>query len=226
MCVDEQRQTFIGFFPWKAKPQKEAFFNSIPDKSKVSYVFIYLDAIAAKECRTVFPNARVVVERKDVLKRNQIACEKIFDDVVEDYPQYKYALTYDKKALLYPEEYPYSYKNSVEDWYDKIPELCYAARARNDLKSIYESDSFSDARDFFDRWFIDSKINWLTVQDYGRLLKLYCKNIFEFILLYGTIDDTSDERENYEQLLDVAENPMQNINEKNIADNTPARKAS
>lgn len=227
LCVDEQKQTFIGFFPWESPSKRRDFFNSIPNTSKVTHVFINLDPVAVAECRNIFPHAKFVVERQDVLNRSRLAGEEVFKEALELYPDFRYELPHLKKYLLNPtQEIFREYRNAIWDWYEKCPTLDLQNDLHGSLEEMYDSEVPNDAANEIDWWIQEDKSTVPPEKELEPLITQFRTNILDFISLRGTTGKTTQDRKEYEQLLNAAITPMERINDEGLADSCPARNAS
>lgn len=212
LCVDEENQTFIGFFPWHDAAKKKAFFDSIPDKKKVSTVFIYLDDIAAKECRKIFPaTTEIVVERYDVLTHMREAVDQFFEEVRKANPDIARLLAASKDNLLYGgvEAWKQS-AEKMQDCYDAFPELEKAQLLYSDILSMYDNKDEKDAADDFDEWLKENKDDLPPIKALQPQLEAYRKEILAFIPLRGQLKTISKARKEYEKLLEAVPHAISN----------------
>jgi len=212
LCVDEENQTFIGFFPWHDAAKKKAFFDSIPDKKKVSTVFIYLDDIAAKECRKIFPaTTEIVVERYDVLTHMREAVDQFFEEVRKANPDIARLLAASKDNLLYGgvEAWKQS-AEKMQDCYDAFPELEKAQLLYSDILSMYDNKDEKDAADDFDEWLKENKDDLPPIKALQPQLEAYRKEILAFIPLRGQLKTISKARKEYEELLEAVPHAISN----------------
>ena len=212
LCVDEENQTFIGFFPWHDAVKKKAFFDSIPDKKKVSTVFIYLDDIAAKECRKIFPaTTEIVVERYDVLIHMREAVNQFFEEVRKANPDIARILAASKDNLLYGgvEAWKQS-AEKMQDCYDACPELEKAQLLYSDILSMYDNKDEKDAADDFDEWLKENKDDLPPIKALQPQLEAYRKEILTFIPLRGQLKNISKARKEYEELLEAVPHAINN----------------
>lgn len=212
LCVDEENQTFIGFFPWHDAAKKKAFFDSIPDKKKVSTVFIYLDDIAAKECRKIFPDTtEIVVERYDVLTHMREAVNQFFEEVRKSNPDIARLLAASKDNLLYGgvEAWKQS-AEKMQDCYDACPELERAQLLYSDILSMYDNKDEKDAADDFDEWLKENKDDLPPIKALQPQLEAYRKEILTFIPLRGQLKNISKARKEYEELLEEVPHAISN----------------
>lgn len=214
LCVDEENQTFIGFFPWNDAAKKKAFFKSIPNIAKVSTVFIYLDDIAAKECKKIFPpTTKVVVERCNVLNRVREATEQVFEDERKANPDIGQLLLTLKNDLLYGSAE--SWKQNAEqmlDCYKACPALEKVQLLYSDILSMYDSTDIKDAEDEFDNWVAEIKDDLLPMKALQSQLEAYREEILEFIPLRGQLKSISKARKEYEELLEFVPYAITNLN--------------
>lgn len=214
LCVDEENQTFIGFFPWNDAAKKKAFFKSIPNIAKVSTVFIYLDDIAAKECKKIFPpTTKVVVERCNVLNRVREATEQVFEDERKANPDIGRLLLTLKNDLLYGSAE--SWKQNAEqmlDCYKACPALEKVQLLYSDILSMYDSTDIKDAEDEFDNWVAEIKDDLLPMKALQSQLEAYREEILEFIPLRGQLKSISKARKEYEELLEFVPYAITNLN--------------
>ena len=199
LCVDEENQTFIGFFPWHDAAKKKAFFDSIPNISKVSTVFIYLDDVAAKECKRVFPSTtKIVVERCDVLNHVREATDQVLEDERKANPDIERLLLTLKNDLLYGSAE--SWKQNAEqmqDCYNACPALEKVQLLYSDILSMYDSTDIKDAEDEFDNWVAEIKDDLLPMKALQPQLEAYRKEILGFIPLRGQLKTISKTRKEY-----------------------------
>ena len=214
LCVDEENQTFIGFFPWHDAAKKKAFFDSIPNIAKVSTVFIYLDDIAAKECKKIFPSTtKVVVERCDVLNHVREATDQVLEDERKANPDIERLLLTLKNDLLYGSAE--SWKQNAEqmrDCYNACPALEKVQLLYSDILSMYDSTDIKDAEDEFDNWVAEIKDDLLPMKALQPQLEAYRKEILGFIPLRGQLKTISKIRKEYEELLGFVPYAITNLN--------------
>lgn len=214
LCVDEENQTFIGFFPWHDAAKKKAFFDSIPNIAKVSTVFIYLDDIAAKECKKIFPSmTKVVVERCDVLNHVREATDQVLEDERKANPDIERLLLTLKNDLLYGSAE--SWKQNAEqmqDCYNACPALEKVQLLYSDILSMYDSTDIKDAEDEFDNWVAEIKDDLLPMKALQPQLEAYRKEILGFIPLRGQLKTISKTRKEYEELLEFVPYAITNLN--------------
>lgn len=226
LCVDEKRQTFVGFFPWNKAALKKAFFDSIPDTSKVENVFINLDDKAARECGNIFKKARIIVERRDVLRRSRNAATEVYADAKNRYPQYKSELLKYRDELLLPDEETYYYnKDIISQWYKAMPTVKDSCDLHNTIELMYNQDEARWAALELEDWMKVDKSEMPPEQALEELLKRHQKSVLDFITLYGAMDKTSRERKAYENLLDAVERPIERVDSEGIRDTYPMRHA-
>lgn len=214
LCVDEENQTFIGFFPWHDAAKKKAFFDSIPNIAKVSTVFIYLDDVAAKECKRVFPSTtKIVVERCDVLNHVREATDQVLEDERKANPDIERLLLTLKNDLLYGSAE--SWKQNAEqmqDCYNACPALEKVQLLYSDILSMYDSTDIKDAEDEFDNWVAEIKDDLLPMKALQPQLEAYRKEILGFIPLRGQLKTISKTRKEYEELLEFVPYAITNLN--------------
>lgn len=214
LCVDEENQTFIGFFPWHDAAKKKAFFDSIPNIAKVSTVFIYLDDVAAKECKRVFPSTtKIVVERCDVLNHVREATDQVLEDERKANPDIERLLLTLKNDLLYGSAE--SWKQNAEqmqDCYNACPALEKVQLLYSDILSMYDSTDIKDAEDEFDNWVAEIKDDLLPMKALQPQLEAYREEILEFIPLRGQLKGISKVRKEYEELLEFVPYAITNLN--------------
>lgn len=214
LCVDEENQTFIGFFPWHDAAKKKAFFNSIPNIAKVSTVFIYLDDIAAKECKKIFPSTtKVVVERCDVLNHVREATDQVLEDERKTNPDIGQLLLSLKSDLLYGGAEAWKQNaEQMQDCYNACPALEKVQFLYSDILSMYDSMDIKDAEDEFDNWVAESKDDLLPMKALQPQLEAYRKEILGFIPLRGQLKTISKTRKEYEELLEFVPYAITNLN--------------
>lgn len=214
LCVDEENQTFIGFFPWHDAAKKKAFFDSIPNIAKVSTVFIYLDDVAAKECKRIFPSTtKIVVERCDVLNHVREATDQVLEDERKANPDIGQLLLTLKSDLLYGSAE--SWKQNAErmrDCYNACPALEKVQFLYSDILSMYDSRDIKDAEDEFDNWVAENKDDLLPMKALQPQLEAYRKEILGFIPLRGQFKTISKTRKEYEELLQFVPYAITNLN--------------
>lgn len=214
LCVDEENQTFIGFFPWHDAAKKKAFFDSIPNIAKVSTVFIYLDDVAAKECKRIFPSTtKIVVERCDVLNHVREATDQVLEDERKANPDIGQLLLTLKSDLLYGSAE--SWKQNAErmrDCYNACPALEKVQFLYSDILSMYDSRDIKDAKDEFDNWVAENKDDLLPMKALQPQLEAYRKEILGFIPLRGQLKTISKTRKEYEELLQFVPYAITNLN--------------
>lgn len=214
LCVDEENQTFIGFFPWHDAAKKKAFFDSIPNIAKVSTVFIYLDDIAAKECKNIFPSTtKVVVERCDVLNHVREATDQVLEDERKTNPDIGQLLLSLKSDLLYGGAEAWKQNaEQMQDCYNACPALEKVQFLYSDILSMYDSMDIKDAEDEFDNWVAESKDDLLPMKALQPQLEAYRKEILGFIPLRGQLKTISKTRKEYEELLEFVPYAITNLN--------------
>lgn len=214
LCVDEENQTFIGFFPWHDAAKKKAFFDSIPNIAKVSTVFIYLDDIAAKECKKIFPSTtKVVVERCDVLNHVREATDQVLEDERKTNPDIGQLLLSLKSDLLYGGAEAWKQNaEQMQDCYNACPALEKVQFLYSDILSMYDSMNIKDAEDEFDNWVAESKDDLLPMKALQPQLEAYRKEILGFIPLRGQLKTISKTRKEYEELLEFVPYAITNLN--------------
>ena len=214
LCVDEENQTFIGFFPWHDAAKKKAFFDSIPNIAKVSTVFIYLDDIAAKECKKIFPSTtKVVVERCDVLNHVREATDQVLEDERKTNPDIGQLLLSLKSDLLYGGAEAWKQNaEQMQDCYNACPALEKVQLLYSDILSMYDSMDIKDAEDEFDNWVAESKDDLLPMKALQPQLEAYRKEILGFIPLRGQLKTISKTRKEYEELLEFVPYAITNLN--------------
>lgn len=214
LCVDEENQTFIGFFPWHDAAKKKAFFDSIPNIAKVSTVFIYLDDIAAKDCKKIFPSTtKVVVERCDVLNHVREATDQVLEDERKTNPDIGQLLLSLKSDLLYGGAEAWKQNaEQMQDCYNACPALEKVQFLYSDILSMYDSMDIKDAEDEFDNWVAESKDDLLPMKALQPQLEAYRKEILGFIPLRGQLKTISKTRKEYEELLEFVPYAITNLN--------------
>lgn len=228
LCVDEKKQTFVGFFMWNKAKQKEKFFDSIPDISKVAYVFINLDDKAAYECRKIFKNAKIIVERRDVLRRSRNAAEKVYEEAKKLYPEHRNELSSYEEILLLPNSRYFKdclYHDMITCYYEEIPTLMESYLLHEKIKQMYEKNEIVCAEIALRYWMDVNKEKMLPEKKLETLLKRHRDSVLAFITLYGAMAQTSKEREEYEKVLDDVEHPIEHIASDGIHDNYAMRHA-
>lgn len=218
LCVDEERQTFIGFFPWNDMEKKQNFFDSIQDKKKVTTVFTYWDDIAATESEKIFPNAELVIERSAVIEHIREISEQVFKEQQRLKPELRYMLQDNKEDLLYKEWREYTRNpNEVKRCYEECPILVELCDIYIIMLGLYDSETIDEAETIFDFILISSFDNRKESLQMSRLrsqLKKYRDRIIRFIPLRGQLKTISEERKRYEKLLEAVPRAMTDINSK------------
>lgn len=219
LCVDVERQAFIGFFPWDDAKKKQDFFDSIPDIQKVSTIFVSLDDNAIEQGTQLAHkvNAKLAVERHSVLRQAHDAAELIYEAVIR-----KQRNKYDKKDLtIYKRDFLYY---DVEEWeknksfleryfqLKKFEEIKYAHGLNKIIFALYNNkgwESFAEAKvDEWVRAWKPFKKQYPQIDKFSALLEKYKGEIAAFKSLSRQLDRTPTALAEYEELLTAADNAI------------------
>lgn len=216
LCIDVERQAFIGFFPWDDAEEKQKFFDSIPDIQQISTIFVSLDDNAAEEgiqlARKV--NAKLAVERHSVLRQAHDAAELIYATVKKK-QRNKYDkrfLDVSKKEFLYYDVKKWEESKSFLERYFEIKgfeKLRFAHGLNRIIYSLYHNnggESYAEA--IVDEWvraWEPFKKQFPQMDEFSALLEKYKGEIAAFNSL---CEQTPKALAEYEELLAAADNAI------------------
>ena len=215
LCIDVERQAFIGFFPWDDAEEKRKFFDSIPDIQQISTIFVSLDDNAAEEgiqfARKV--NAKLAVERHSVLRQAHDAAELIYETIKKHNNKYdKIFLERNKNEFLYYDIEQWEKDKSFLERYFEMKgfeKLGPAQGLNRIIYSLYHNnggESYAEARvDEWVRAWEPFKKQFPQMDEFSALLEKYKGEIAAFNSL---CEQTPKALAEYEELLAAADNAI------------------